>query len=311
MSIFNLEKGTKESRSILVPGLSTELTVTTVCGIAEGPRVLITAGIHNEEYVGIETANRLARELNPEEMSGCVVIIHICNPTGFSALSPDVIPEDGQNLNRCFPGSAGGAPSHRLAHFITEEFLEPASCLIDLHSGGGREVLCPHVYYQAMAGESLEASSKKLAALADVDYMIASDSYTGSAFSHAAYHNIPSILMERGGMAMWSEAEICDYLADIRRVLHHLGVLKNSVLQQRTPKTITQTDYFRAEHSGCWYPAKKAGETAVEGETLGVIKDLIGKELSSVKASENCTVLYQIGSLAIVKGEALIACGKI
>lgn len=311
MNIFEIPRGTKQQKLIPVPDFDAELPVSVIRGVKDGPNVLITAGVHNEEYVGIETANRLSLALEPEKICGCVAIIHTCNPTGFAALSRDLVPEDGKNLNRCFPGSADGSAAHRLAHFITEDFLKPAFCHIDLHCGGGREELTPHVYYQAIEPGPLSTASQKLARLMDANYMVAVKSYTGSAFSHAGMCGVPAILMERGGMAVWTEAEIDAYLADVYRILHHLHVWPEAPAQKETPQDIEIVDYYNAEAGGCWYPEKRTGDRVRSGEALGTVKDAFGKPLFSLYASVDSVVLYQMGSLSVREGELLAACGQL
>lgn len=311
MSVFDILRGTKRQELIPVPGLSEPLPVTIIRGTDDGPNILITAGIHNEEYVGIETANRLALELAPEMIRGCVVIIHICNPTGFAAQSRDVVPEDGKNLNRCFPGSADSTGAHRLAHFITEDFIRPASCHIDLHSGGGREELVPHVYYQAMEEGPISDSSRKLAMLMDAPFMVASEVYNGSAFSHAMQCGVVSILMERGSMALWTEEEVEDYLIDVRRILYRLGVLPDCKKQRQEPRDIIGLDYYHSKAGGCWYPSKRSGSMVNKGECLGTVKDSFGNALCSVFADSDCAVLFQLGSFSVQQGEFVVACGRL
>ena len=218
MSIFDIGKASISNKVIAVPQTETKLYVSVIKGASEGPNGLVTAGIHNEEYCGIETARRLAIILDPKSIKGTVAIIHVANPGGFAVHARDVVPEDGENLNRTFPGNIEGTASHRLAHFITEDFLKPSAFHIDLHSGGGREQLLPHSYFQAMGTAVLKSASKAMAEAVDAEYMVAADTYTGSAFSHAAYYKIPSIIIERGGMALWTETEIEAYLRDVIRV---------------------------------------------------------------------------------------------
>lgn len=311
MSVFEIPVGTKKQNYVPVPELHTALPVTVVRGCGCGPNVLITAGIHNEEYVGIETANRLALGLDPARIRGAVAIIHLCNPTGFAALSRDVVPEDGQNLNRCFPGSADSGPTHRLAHFISEDFIKPASVHIDLHCGGGREELAPHVYYQAMAGPWLEEASKKLALLIDADWAVASKTLSGSAFSHASQYGIPSILMERGGMAEWSEDEVRAYLADVHRILHRVGVLAESTPQWRVPQSIEQCTYYTSEADGCWYRARPVGSPVRKGDALGEVRDPFGTVLYAPKAQKSGVLLYQVGAFSVRHGDLLAACGDL
>lgn len=53
--------GEKTSGFLRVEGCGYDLPVTIVCG-GEGPVVLITAGVHSAEYVGIQAAIELAEE---------------------------------------------------------------------------------------------------------------------------------------------------------------------------------------------------------------------------------------------------------
>ena len=63
MSIFDIEPGVKKQEYVSIPDFSAALPVTVIRGYSQGLNVLITAGIHNEEYVGIETANRVREHL--------------------------------------------------------------------------------------------------------------------------------------------------------------------------------------------------------------------------------------------------------
>lgn len=309
MSVFDIEPGAKKQEYVSIPDFSAALPVTVIRGYPQGPNVLITAGIHNEEYVGIETANRLALELDPAKIRGTVAIIHMCNPTGFASLARDVVPEDGRNLNRCFPGSADSGPTHKLAHFITEDFIKPASVHIDLHCGGGREELAPHDYFQEMGVPELQEASEKLALLMDAEWAVGSTLVCGSAFSHASLCGIPSILMERGGMAEWSEDEVRAYLADVRRVLHRVGVLDASEPQRRVPQILSDCTHYNSEADGCWYRAHPAGSLVRRGDFLGEVCDPFGKPLCAVTANEDGVILYQLGSFSVRQGELLVTLG--
>lgn len=68
----------------------------------------MTAGVHGCEYVGIETLNRLKKELDPIDLSGRIILLPLVNPEGFYMGSKQIIPADGQNLNRTFPGDPEG-----------------------------------------------------------------------------------------------------------------------------------------------------------------------------------------------------------
>ena len=55
----------------------TEIPVAVIAGQKPGKTILITAGMHPDEYVGIEAAVELARELDPDRVRGKILIVKI------------------------------------------------------------------------------------------------------------------------------------------------------------------------------------------------------------------------------------------
>lgn len=101
----------------------------------EGPRVLLMAGNHGDEYEGEIALSRLIRRLSPEMMRGEITILPFANaPAVFAARRRS--PLDEGNLNRAFPGDAGGGPTRRIAHFLEAELFPRHDVVFDLHSGG-------------------------------------------------------------------------------------------------------------------------------------------------------------------------------
>src|ERR671932_218745 len=84
-----------------------------IVGPGPGLTFLLTAGIHAAEYTGTLAALRLARQVQPEHVRGSIVIIPLLNRPGFFERSVYVNPEDGQNLNRAFPGKPDGSWGER------------------------------------------------------------------------------------------------------------------------------------------------------------------------------------------------------
>ena len=75
-------------------------------GKKAGKTLVVTAGVHGDEYVGIQAVRELLAQLSPGELSGQVIFVPVVNAGGFFAGTYRV-PEDGENLNRCFPGAKG------------------------------------------------------------------------------------------------------------------------------------------------------------------------------------------------------------
>ena len=60
-----IEKGEKAQGKIKITGYGIAMPATVICGVKDGPTILITAGIHSAEYVGIQAAMELAKEFQP------------------------------------------------------------------------------------------------------------------------------------------------------------------------------------------------------------------------------------------------------
>ena len=139
------KRGEKVNGFISVEGTRIQLPVTLICGTQEGETVLISGGVHNAEYVGIQSAIQLSHDLEPDKISGQVIIIHLMNPSGFEHRTMSLVYEDGKNLNRVFPGSMLGTTAERIAYTVEREFFPFADYYIDLHCGDGFEGLVSYV----------------------------------------------------------------------------------------------------------------------------------------------------------------------
>lgn len=303
------QPGEKKQQMLDVRGTALSMPVTLMCGAKEGKTVLISAGVHGAEYPGIQAAIELAQELDPKELCGNIVWIHPINTQGFKARVCSIVPEDGKNLNRVFPGDENGSATERLAYMLCQEFYKKADFYLDLHSGDMHEELHPYVYFPGKAEESVTERSRAVAQLLDMDYMVRSGGVS-EAYNGAAALGCPSLLIERGGRGLWSRDEVEAYKKDVRNVLRHLDVLPSAPEPViRHPREIAKAYYLNAGEGGCWYPQVKAGEKIAKGQLLGTVKDYFGKEIDSFYAEADGVVLYLTVSLAIKDKGSLIAYG--
>lgn len=286
------------------------LDVCTIDGAQPGPKILITAGIHGCEYVGIETARRLAQELseNQHRICGRITIIPCVNQAALQARIPARNPADGLNINREFPGSTHGSASQILAAMITQ-LQDENDFYIDMHGGDLHEKLSAYVYIPGNCAPDVTDAVRKAAACVDVPVRVLSDALTG-AYNSAATRGTPSILIERGHGGRWSEVEVAAYRTDILSVLAHLGSLRqddwsglNKAHQQREIKAL----YVGADVNGLWYPSVEPGQSVLEGDFLGVLRSFEGEDLKVVRAEKDGCVLYMTGTLFAPAGVDLIA----
>lgn len=281
-------------------------------GTRPGKTMLITAGVHGGEYVGIQAAIELSQKLKIQKVAGTIIIVKVINVPAFERRNGSMGLTDGKNLNREFPGNPKGTEMERLAWAVSHELQPAADYYIDLHSGDDYEQLTSYVYYAGMADEKTVSQSRRMAEQVDVPYMVRSNVASGGTYNYAASQGIPSILIERGGMGAWTSEEVRSTRRDVRNILCHLGIYQGKK-DYRTyyPLDVTDICYQDASRDGLWYPFKKPGDMIREGEILGEVRDYEGGLLELSVAEYDGVILYQTGTLQVLGDGPMIAYGKI
>ena len=288
------------------------LPATIIRGTETGKTALITAGVHAGEYVGIQSAVELGRDLKIEKMTGTVVIVKVVAREEFEHRYGSLSRENGQNLNRVFPGKKDGTTYEKLAYAVVEELHKIADYYIDLHSGDDYEKLTPYVYYAGKADEKVAKISRQMAEQVDVPYMVKSEVSSGGCYNYAAACGVPSVLLERGQMGSWDTEEVRSMKRDVRSILRFLGIYDgHRSMRKYYPLNVTQVQYQSASCDGLWYPQKKPGDLFIEGEILGYVKDYEDNILETSVAYGDGVILYQTGSLQVLKDGPMVAYGRI
>ena len=280
-----------------------DLPFTIVEGTRPGPVLVITAGVHASEYCSIETAVRLQRT-KPEDIRGTLVILPILNTEGFKKRSIYLMPQDGKNLNRQFPGDPGGTLSQRLAHWLVRNVYPQANAYLDLHGGDLDKSLMPFTIFPRHS-----EASKALAVAFGLPIAIASEGKSHT-IAGAADLGVPSLLPEVSGNGLWGEDTVNMMMAGIERVMKHIGMIDRDVAP--APQAVPEFVSFwvpTAAATGLWYSAVEVGEEVASGQTIGEIRDVFGKVLATTHAEKPGTVVYRLTSLSVNEGEALLGVG--
>ena len=273
-----------------------------------GKTLVMTAGVHGCEYIGIQAVRELIHEISFQSLHGQILFVPLINRTGFYRGSKQIVPEDGKNLNRCFPGSSQGSLSYRLAYAL-EHFLYPkADFLLDLHSGDVNESMSPLVFFPAGAGEQIERITRDASLHLSVDYLVASRANNGL-YSYAAQHQIPALLLERGGGGNWNPDEVAACKKNIRELLAYLDILPGC-FPTPSPVEIDEACYEEAPFDGFWYCHTSPGFPIKKGDILGEIQDFPEKTCHPLHAKFDGVVLYHTHALGVGRGDALIAYGR-
>jgi predicted deacylase len=293
----------RSERGFITPIDGVEIPFGLVEGDRPGPVLLVTAGVHGSEYCSIEAALRLMRQA-PEGLSGTILVLPILNRTGFRRRSIYVMPEDGRNLNRMFPGKPDGSLSERLADWLVTQIYPAADAYLDLHGGDLSEELVPFSLFP-----NGSEASKALAVAFGLPIAISAGG-EGYTINAAGRLGVPSIIAEVGGNGLWDEAGVTQMMEGIARVMHHLHMIAGPVpaAPQPMPEMVTMW-VAAAGADGLWYPLKQRSQPVATGEVLGEIRDVFGAVLETIRSKQDGFILYRLSSLAVNKGEALLGVG--
>ena len=308
-SNLSIEPCTKLRTFVDVPRTLGTIPATFINGKFDGPTVLVTSGVHGSEYPGIAASMELGKELKPEDIHGCLVILHPVNVSAFWARMAELCPEDELNLNRVFPGNPTLSRTYKFADFLLQEFILKADYYLDLHSGDLPEDLHPYAYFPGNASEYVNNKSRELASQINVEYMVRSTATTG-AYNCAALHGVPSILVERGGAGFCCREDIDEYKDDVMHVLKYVGMVpdySHGHHHKFTPQELTKVEYLEAERPACWYHEKHSGERIEKGERLGYTTDFFGEKQEEFRAKFSGVMLYMTPSFSITPGRVLCA----
>jgi uncharacterized protein len=280
-------------------------------GSEDGPHLALIGGVHGCEYSSIAAVVRVMRELDTSVLRGTITAVPIVNLESFRRRSAFVVPADGKNLNRCFPGDPRGSFSDVLAHAIFEQLIAPASALVDLHGGDLHESLEPFAIY---AESGVEAGSRELASAFGLPWVVrerrAEGGLGGMTCTAAAEAGIPAIIAEAGGCGLLDEDAVGLLAAGVRNVLRRLEMLPGEPEPPpAAPRHVGRFEWLRCAHEGWWENAVSAGEAVSVGQVLGRVRDLYGDELEEVRAPADGVVLFLTTSPAVDAGGLLLGLG--
>ena len=238
-----------------------------------GPRVLLMAGTHGDEYEGQMALTKLVRALEPADVAGQVIIIPMLNFPAAQA-GTRTSPIDDGNLNRVFPGDPDGTPTWMIAHYVERVLMPQVDVSVDLHAGGSSLTYIPGA--QARISDDKAMMDKVLALVrafgAPNTYLI-EGANPGGSLAAAARAGIVGLLAELGGAGMLTRETVAITERGVRNVLRHLGVLGGEIERHptRLMKVDRQAHYAYAYDAGLFEPHVDLGETVRKGDLAGLV----------------------------------------
>lgn len=246
----------------------------------EGPRVLLMAGNHGNEYEGQILLMKLIRTLGPADIHGQIIFLPAANAPAVRA-DRRVSPLDDGNLNRLFPGNPAGSPTEMIAHLIESEILPRVGYAFDFHSGSASMEYLPCGVIARSADPARFAHSLDYLKAFGMPVSMVIDHSTGGdgaligACRRAGVYHLST---ELGGGGTVSAAALSLAEHGLARLLHHVGVLREPLTDEKPPATrllhrVPARDYVYARNTerGLFEPLVRLGEEVREGQVAGMI----------------------------------------
>lgn len=313
--------GTVATGTLQVPAAGgdqgTTLPISIIHGAKAGPVLVLTAGVHGQEYPPVLALQRVLATVDPKTLSGTLVLVHVTNMPSYLARTIYYSPADGKNLNRVFPGKADGTLSERIADVLTRNVIERATHVVDLHCGDGNESLRPYSYWITTGAPAVADEGKQLALAFGLDHIIVDrsrplDPKASIYLSNTAVtRGKPALTIESGGMARTDEESIARIERGIAGVMRHLKMRATGPDPVAHPIWIERSEVITSGATGIFKAAVEAGHTVAEGTVVGRVTDFHGRLLQEILAPFAGEILYVIGTPAISTGEPIAFVGAV
>lgn len=313
--------GTRASGFLEVPARGTDqgtrIPVTLIHGAKAGPVLGLVAGTHGYEYAPIVAMQRFPAKVDPKELAGTIIIVHVANMPSFLGRTVYYSPVDGKNLNRVYPGKADGTLSERIAEAITREVVDKSDYVVDLHCGDGNEALRPYSYWMTSGTPEVNAKSREMTLAFGLDHIVidnerssdpAKSVYTANT---AITRGKPAITTETGGMGQVDAESVELAEAGVFNLLRHFKMLPGDPQRTEHPIWIDRNEVLRAPETGTFHARVKPGLTIAEGAVLGVLTDFFGKTIQEVRAPFSGVILYVVATPPVSQGEPLAMVGHL
>ncbi|MBI1401965.1 MAG: succinylglutamate desuccinylase [Porphyrobacter sp.] len=286
--------------STLATGTASALAVRVLHGARPGPAVFVSAAIHGDEIIGTAIIQRLAQELRPEALAGTVLLVPVANIFGFITHSRYL--PDRRDLNRSFPGSAGGSLAGQLAHIFHREVVARCTLGIDIHSAAIHRYNLPQIRIAAGSTRLVE-----LAMAFGAPVIVESPLREGSLRDLAQKHGVEMLLMEAGEALRFDRLSIETGVSGVCRVLAHLGMVDadDGLTEVGIPARANRSVWVRSPRGGVTKRLRKSGDPVRKGDPLARVAGLFGEDPQELVSPVDGIVIGHATLPVVHQGDAL------
>jgi predicted deacylase len=262
-----------------------------IVGRDAGPHLLITGGVHGDEFEPMAAVRRLMGIITHEELQGRVMLVPVVNEPAFRR--GHRMAEDGLDLARTCPGRPDGSITEQIA-FSLSELIRSADLYIDLHTGGTRLTVHPLSGYMLHRDGDVLAKQRRMAHAFGLPLIWGTDpSFDGRSLSVARDANVPAIYAEYLGGGRMDPAGVDAYVQGCLNVMTEFGMRAGPAqLPTRPPLIVEDTSpgagHMQVNHpapcDGFFEPHVQLGDHVQKDDLLGRVVDALGNHVEEIRA---------------------------
>ncbi|ERH03889.1 MAG: putative deacylase [uncultured archaeon A07HR60] len=264
-------------------GSPARLPVAVLNGAEDGQILYMQAVSDGDELNGLGVIQQSVPQIDPQELSGAILVVGIVNYYGFQ-VAQHRNPIDDTKLNRAYPGNRNGTTSERIAH-ATFEAASSADLVLDLHQGATSRMI-NEVRVRCGPRHRMHADCLKLAKVFGTGYVLDQKGPDGQLARVAPDEGVPTIDPELGGSVGWDADSIAHGVEGVFNVLRYHDFLEGSppVGDQIRARGF---DQFGAPAGGLINFHPDLGDEVDRGETLFEVTSTFGEQKSRVTADHD------------------------
>lgn len=256
------------------------LPVAVINGQNEGKTLYIQAVSDGDELNGVGVIQRLVPRIDPNDLSGQILITGIVNYHGFQ-VAEHRNPIDDTKMNRAYPGDPNGMSTERIANATFETAMR-SDLILDLHQGSTSRMI-DETRVRCGSRHRLHSECLELAKVFDCGFILDQKGPDGQLARAAPDEGIPTIDPELGGSVGWDHESIEIGLRGVVRVLKYYGFMDGNI--DIHPQTRANGfEQYGAPAGGLVTFHLDLGDRVAGGEPLFDVTDTFGRVKSTVTA---------------------------
>jgi predicted deacylase len=291
----------------LADGTPVRVPLAVVHGARPGKLLYLQAVSDGDELNGLAVVREVLRHVKPEELSGALVAVPVLNLPAFYARSA-LSPIDGQKMNRCFPGSATGTATERIAHAVFDSAVVQADLCLDLHQGGVKPMI-DEVRVRVAQDHTAHPACMELARVFGIGYILDQEGPSGQLARAAPDRGIPTVDPELGGCHGWDTASIRKGVRGVMNVLQQYGFLPGRPEIPERQWVVNGFEPIRAAAGGVIEFCTDLYEQVSPGQPLATITDLFGEMREVLRAPKAGIIWVRSLYPAVSAGETVLTLG--